>query len=104
MEDAGEPIALEHSIHESLHGKRAQGCLLRRLPNADVAADRSQERIPRPDRNWEVERTDDSDDAEWMPLLVHPMLRPFGMHGEAVQHARLAHREVRDVDHLLHFA
>ena len=39
-----------------------------------------------------------------MPLLVHAVLRPLGVHREAVEHARLADREVGDVDHLLHFA
>ena len=39
-----------------------------------------------------------------MPLLIHAVLRPFRMHGFTVQHARLADREVADVDHLLHFA
>ena len=39
-----------------------------------------------------------------MPLLVHAVLHPLGVHGAAVEHARLAHGEVGDVDHLLHFA
>src|SRR5687768_5420563 len=38
-----------------------------------------------------------------MPLLVHAVLGPYGVHGAAVEHARLADREVRDVDHLLDF-
>ncbi len=38
-----------------------------------------------------------------MPLLVHPVRGPLGVHGLAVEHARLADREVGDVDHLLHF-
>ena len=38
-----------------------------------------------------------------MPLLVHTVLRPFGVHRQAVQHARLPDREIGDVDHLLHF-
>ena len=32
------------------------------------------------------------------------MLRPFGVHGPAVHHARLADREIGNVDHLLYFA
>ena len=28
-----------------------------------------------------------SDEPEWVPLLVHAMLRPLGVHGLAVQHA-----------------
>ncbi len=39
-----------------------------------------------------------------MPLLVHAVLRPLRVHGEAVEHARLADGEIGDVDHLLHFA
>ena len=39
-----------------------------------------------------------------MPLLVHAVLGPFGVHGEAVQHARLSDREIGDIDHLLDFA
>ncbi len=39
-----------------------------------------------------------------MPLLVHAVLRALRVHREAVEHARLAHGEVADVDHLLHFA
>ena len=47
---------------------------------------------------------DDADHAERMPLLVHAVLRALRVHGQAVQHARLADGEVGDVDHLLHFA
>ena len=47
---------------------------------------------------------DDADDAERMPLLVHAMRGPLRVHGVAVEHARLAHGEIGDVDHLLHFA
>ena len=32
------------------------------------------------------------------------MTRPFGLNGESVEHARLADREIADIDHLLHFA
>ena len=39
-----------------------------------------------------------------MPLLVHAVLGPFGVHGEPVQHARLADREIGDIDHLLDLA
>ena len=46
----------------------------------------------------------DADDAQRVPLLVHPVRRPLGVHGLAVEHARLTDGEVGDVDHLLHFA
>ena len=62
------------------------------------------DRIPRPHGHRKIECRDDSDDAERMPLLIHPVLRALRMHGEAVEHARLADGEVGDVDHLLHFA
>jgi len=39
-----------------------------------------------------------------MPLLIHAVLGALGMHGKAVQHARLPDREIGDVDHLLDFA
>ncbi len=39
-----------------------------------------------------------------MVLVVHAMARTLRVHGGAVHHAALAHREVGDVDHLLHFA
>ena len=39
-----------------------------------------------------------------MPLLVHAVPRPLAVHGEPVQLARKAHREIRDIDHLLHLA
>ena len=32
------------------------------------------------------------------------MLRPFGMHRRAIQHARLAHGKVCHIDHFLNFA
>ena len=39
-----------------------------------------------------------------MPLLVHAVTRPLGMHREAVEHARLADGKVGDVDHFLDLA
>src|SRR5256884_8984171 len=32
------------------------------------------------------------------------MARPFGLDGQPVKHARLADREIADINHLLHFA
>ena len=65
---------------------------------------RGEHRVPRPDGDREVERRDDADDAERMPLLVHPVRGALGVHRLAVEHPRLADGEVGDVDHLLHFA
>ena len=39
-----------------------------------------------------------------MPLFHQAMAGPFGLNRQAVEHARLADREIADVDHLLHFA
>ena len=39
-----------------------------------------------------------------MPLLVHPVRRALRVHRLSVEHPRLAHGEVGDVDHLLDFA
>jgi hypothetical protein len=42
--------------------------------------------------------------AERLPLLVHAVLGTFAGYGEPVELARQPDREIRDVDHLLHFA
>src|SRR5690606_30033942 len=52
----------------------------------------------------EVERRDDPDQADRVPLLVHAVAGALGMHGQAVELAREADREVGDVDHLLDLA
>ena len=39
-----------------------------------------------------------------MPLLVHAVLAALGVHGAAIEHARLADRQISHVDHLLHLA
>ena len=39
-----------------------------------------------------------------MPLLVHAVLRAFGVHGLAVKHAGLADGKISDVDHFLDLA
>ena len=39
-----------------------------------------------------------------MPGFHHAMFGAFGGDGEAIKLARQTHREVTDVDHLLHFA
>ena len=44
------------------------------------------------------------DQPNRMPLLVHAVAGTLGVHGVAIQHARLADGEIGDVDHLLHFA
>src|SRR5690606_36065847 len=103
LEDAGKSVSLEHAIDETLDRDRAERCLRRWLPDAHIAADRREERVPRPHGDGKVERADDADEPERVPLLVHAMLRAFGVHRVSIQHARLADREIRDVDHLLNF-
>ncbi len=82
----------------------AQHALRRRLPDGGIAADRGQQRIPGPDRDREIECGHDPDHAERVPLVVHPVARALGVHGLAVQHARLTDGEVADIDHFLDLA
>ncbi len=97
-------MTLQHSIADVLHGEGTQRGLVRGFPHGGIAADRRQERVPGPYRHREVECGNHTHHAERMPLLVHAVLGPFGMHGEAVQHARLADGEIGDIDHLLDLA
>jgi hypothetical protein len=104
VEDVREAGLLERGVAD-LHGRdRAERGLGRRLPDRDVAAHRGEERVPGPHRHGEVERADHADEAERMPLLVHAVPGALGVHAEPVQHPRLAHGEVGDVDHLLDLA
>ncbi len=104
LEDRRKLLRLDDFLADPLHRDRAEGRVVRRLPDADVTADRGDERIPGPDRDREVERGNDADDAERVPLLVHAVPRALGMHRQAVEHARLSDREVGHVDHLLDLA
>ena len=74
----------------------------RRLPDHGVATGRGEHRIPRPNRNGEVERGDDANGAHGMPLLIHAVLGSFGVHGQTMQLSREAHRKISDVDALDH--
>src|SRR4029077_12964883 len=47
---------------------------------------------------------DHRNDAERVPLLHEPVTWSFRLNRQAVKHARLANREIADVDHFLHFA
>ena len=84
--------------------RAAERRLRRGLPHRRVSGDGCQEGVPGPHRHRKVECGDHPDDPERMPVFVHAMLGALGLHGEAVQHARLADREIGDVDHLLNFA
>ena len=103
LEDRGQGVPLEHAVADVLHGERTQRGLRRGFPHRRVAADGGEERVPGPHRHRKIEGRDHADDAERMPLLVHAVLGALGMHRQAVQHARLADREIGDVDHFLHF-
>src|SRR5258705_278444 len=39
-----------------------------------------------------------------MPLLHHPMLRPFRSNSQSIELARETDREIANIDHLLHLA
>ena len=101
---AGAPTRRAASASERLAGQRGEQRLLGRLPHDRVAADEGQRGVPRPDRDREVERADDTDDAQRVPLLHHPVARPLGGDGQPEQLAGQADREVADVDHLLNLA
>ena len=104
VEDALQAVPLHHGVADVLHGDGGQRCRRRRLPDRGVAADGGQGRVPGPDRDREVEGRDDADHAQRVPLLVHPVARPLGVHGLAVELARQPDGEVADVDHLLDLA
>ena len=97
-------MPFQHAIADVLHGERAQRGLRRGFPHGDIAADGRQECVPGPDRHRKIKRRNHAHHAERVPLLVHAVLRPFRVHGVAVQHARLPDREIGDVDHLLDLA
>src|SRR5690606_18763500 len=103
-EDVREAALLQRLVADAHGGDGRQRGLARRLPDADVAAGGRDEGIPGPDRDREVERRDDPDQAQRVPLLVHAVAGALGMHGQAVELARQADGEVADVDHLLDLA
>src|SRR5205085_2808129 len=72
--------------------------------NHGVTADKSNRRIPRPDRDRKIERGDAADGAERMPLLEHAVIGPLAGNRQAVKLPREADGEVAHVDHLLDFA
>lgn len=88
-------------FEQRLHSERSQRRLLRRLPDDGVSGDQGQHRIPRPDGDREVERRDDADDAEGVPLFHHSMARSLGGDGVAVELAGQTDPEVADIDHFL---
>ena len=109
LDDAGQSLGyvIEISgdlVPNVLAGYGGQGCFLRRLPDASVSADPRECCVPVPYGNREVERTDDANDTEGVPLLVHAVPWALGMHREAVQLAGKANGEIADVNHFLHLS
>lgn len=60
--------------------------------------------VPGPHGDGEIERGDDADDPQRMPVLHEPVAGPLRGDGAPVQLARETDRELADIDHLLHFA
>ena len=104
VEDPRAAVRLGHAVDDVLHGDGRQGRLGRRLPDHRVAADRRQRRVPGPDGDREVERRDDADRPQRVPLLEHPVPRPLAGDRQAVELPRQPDGEVAHVDHLLDFA
>ena len=102
--ERAEALLFEDRTTDVRQADRGQRCLRARLPDARVAADVGQHRVPGPDGHREVERGDDSDGPERVPLFTHRVTGTLGVHRESVQHARLSDREVGDVDALLDLA
>ena len=93
-----------HLLRDARAGDGGERRLRGRLPEGGVAADRGEGRVPGPDRHREVEGGDDAHDPQRVPLLVHAVAGPLGVHGQAVELPREADGEVADVDHLLDLA
>ena len=83
---------------------RGQRGLAGGFPERAVATGRRDGRVPGPDRDREVKRTDDANHTQRVPLLVHAVVGTFGVHRQAVHLPRKAAGKIADVDHLLHFA
>ena len=95
---------LHHLVTDMLNRQSTECGLGRRFPHHRIAGDGGQEGIPRPYGNRKIKGCDHPHHSERMPLFVHPVLWPFGVHGQTIQHAGLPHRKIRHIDHFLHFA
>ena len=92
------------ALEQGLAGEGRDRGLLGRLPHHRIAADDGERRVPRPDRDGEVEGRDHADGTQRMPRLGHAVAGAFRGDAQAVELARQANGEVADVDHLLNFA
>ena len=72
-------ISRDDFLHDVVTRDRGQRRLLRRLPDDRVAADQREHRVPRPDRDREIERVITPDRPQRMPLLHHAMARAARM-------------------------
>ena len=91
-------------LHECLTRDRTQRRLLRRLPHDRVAAHQTDHRVPSPNGDWKVERRDDADRPERMPILGQPMAGPLAGDRLAIKLPAKSNGEIADVDHFLNFA
>ena len=69
--------AFHRAFKDLSAGQRRQRCFLRRFPDHRIAADNRQCRVPRPDRNREVERRDHPHRPRGMPCFAHAVAGPF---------------------------
>ena len=63
-----------------------------------VAANQPKRRVPRPQRDREVEGGDHPHHARRVPLLHQPVVRPFAPQGQTIKLPRQANGQVADVD------
>ena len=89
---------------ERLAGERGERRALARLPDHGIAAHQRERGVPAPHGDREVEGRDDGDGTERMPGLQHAMPGALGRDRAPEELAGEPHREVADVDHLLHLA
>src|SRR5262249_33058006 len=104
LEDALAVVGPCDVVDNLLDGDGGQRRPGRWLPYHRIAADGRDHGVPGPDRGREVERRDDADRAQWVPLLHHSMTGPLAGDRQAVELARQSDREVAHVDHLLDLA
>ena len=92
------------TLEQGIAGQRRERRLVGRLPQHRVAGDERQGGVPRPHRDWEVERGDHGARTHRVPRLHQAVTGSLAGDGQSVQLARQADGEVADVDHLLDLA
>ncbi len=91
-------------LEQLAEGERGQRRLFRRLPDRAVAADERDGGAPCPDRGGEVERRDQPERPQRVPIFGQPVLGALRRDRQPEQLARQADGIFADVDDLLHFA